>query len=195
MPNNFTGLEVNVTIDGISYEASLEEDITIDGQDLDAEFLTQARKFAWWAMVSELAKDLMNRRKYDLDQLYARQDHRVRMEASCPPSPAKPVKLTEKMVENSVITSPEYKTAYESYLDTKKYYGMLSAGREAFVQRKEMLISLGANYRAEGNADPVLLQEKAKIKASELARRRVVASVTNQPPRDSRNTRTPVRKP
>jgi hypothetical protein len=188
MSNNFTGLEVNVDIGGITYTASLEEDIEIDGQDLDAEFLTQARKFAWWAMVSELAKDLMNRRKYDLDQLYARLDHKVRMEASCPPAPAKPIKLTEKMVENSVITSPEYKAAYETYLEIKKYYGMLSAGREAFVQRKEMLISLGANYRAEGNADPVLLQERAKAKASEIARRRSGSGTTPT------SKRTPVRK-
>ncbi len=190
MSNNFTGLEVRVEIEGITYEASLEEDIEIDGQDLDAEFLTQARKFAWWAMVSELAKDLMNRRKYELDQLYARLDHKVRMEASCPPPPAKPIKLTEKMVENSVITSPEYKTAYESYLEIKKYHGMLSVGREAFVQRKEMLISLGANYRAEGSADPVLLQERAKAKAAEVARRRMqqTGSGTTAP------KRTPVRK-
>lgn len=208
MPNNFAGLEVNVTIGGIDYQATLEDDIRIRAHDLDAEFLEQARKFSWWAMVAELAKDQVGRVKYELEQLYARLDAMKRAEAV-----AAKVKKTEKMVENEVITSPDYQVKYKEYLEAKKHYGMLQAGREAFVQRKEMLISLGANYRAEGSADPVLLQEKAKQKAADQARRReqdkqeeaarkeavreaAKRRAEEQGSGDSRTTeRTPVRKP
>lgn len=208
MSNNFAGLEVNVTIGGIDYQATLDDDIRIRAHDLDAEFLEQARKFSWWAMVAELAKDQMGRLKYELDQLYARLDCKSRADAA-----ANKVKKTEKMVENECITSPEYQQAYQEFLEAKKHYGMLQAGREAFVQRKEMLISLGANYRAEGSADPVLLQEKAKAKAAEQAKRRAQQrqeeaarkeaakeaarrKAEEQGSGDSRTTeRTPVRKP
>jgi hypothetical protein len=165
MMMDFSGLEVNVEIGGITYHASLEDDITIDSQDLDNEFLNQARKYAWWAMVSELAKDLVARRKYELDMLYAQLDQKKRATAL-----ANKFKMTEKMVENEVITDVSYQEAKRDYLQAKQWYGLLQAGREAFAQRKEMLISLGANYRAEGQADPVLLQEKAKQKAADQAR-------------------------
>ena len=83
------------------------------------------------------------------------------------------------MVENEVITDPRYQKTMTEYLSIKKDHGMLQAGREAFTQRKEMLISLGANYRAEGNADPVILQEVAKQKAVAMARARAQQKVTS----------------
>lgn len=73
------------------------------------------------------------------------------------------MKLTEKMVENEVITNPLYEAAMQAYLQAKKEHGLLMVGREAMGHRKEMLISLGANYRAEAN-DPYVAQ-KSKVKA------------------------------
>ena len=122
----------------------------------------------------------MSKKKYELDMLYASIDHKARQAAL-----ASKVKLTEKMVENTVITDQEFQQAKREYLEAKKEFGVLQAGREAFIQRKEMLISLGANYRAEGNADPVLLQEKAKQKAAQKAaeRSRVDAAKTKTAPK------------
>jgi len=168
-------LDVQVTINGISYSSSLEDDIKIDPSDLDAEFVEQSRKYAWWAILSEMAKDLVSKQKYDLDILYAQLDHEKRSQALV----AK-VKLTEKMVENEVITDKRYQAKMKEYLESKRQYGVLQAGREAFTQRKEMLISLGANYRAEGNADPVILQEMAKQKAAAIAKAK--AENKQQPP-------------
>lgn len=167
MPMDFRGLEVRFEINGVTYEGSLDDEITIESADLDGEFVEQARKFAWWAMLSELAKDKQAVIKNELDQLYARLDHKVRSEAAAATDPAgksAPVKLTEKMVENSVITDPMYQKVMKEYLEAKKEYGLLSAGRDAFAQRKEMLISLGANYRMQ-SFDPVVNTEKARVGA------------------------------
>lgn len=164
---SFKGLEVSVELEGVTYEASLEDEIEIDGQNLEGEFLNQAKKFAWWSMVSELAKDLMVGQKFQLDLLYARIDEEKRTNAQ-----ANKMKTTEKMIENMVITDQRYQEAMQEYHKAKKWYGLLASGREAFSQRKEMLISLGANYRMEATADPVLKQEKAKQKAVDVARKR-----------------------
>ena len=185
MPHNFKGLDVSVSFNGITYQSSLEDDITINPTDLDAEFVEQPRKYVWWAILSEVAKDLMGQKKYQMELLYAKLDHEKRTAAM-----TNKVKLTEKMVENEVITDPRYQRIMSEYLSIKKDYGMLSAGRDAFTQRKEMLISLGANYRAEGNADPVILQEVAKQKAVALARSRAQQKVSPEPTQSS-VTRTP----
>lgn len=182
--HNFKGLDVEVTFNGITYQSSLEEDITINPSDLDSEFVEQSRKYAWWAILSEVAKDLMGQKKYQMELLYAKLDHEKRTAAM-----TNKVKLTEKMVENEVITDPRYQKMMAEFLSIKKDYGVLLAGKEAFTQRKEMLISLGANYRAEGNADPVILQEVAKQKAASLARSRAQQKVEQE------QTKSPVRTP
>jgi len=162
MPMNFKGLEVTFEVNGITYSGGLDSDLEIDRDDLNGEFQEQAKKFAWWAALSELAKDKQAGLKHELDKVYARLDHASRSNAA---ASIPPVKLTEKMVENEVITSPIYEQAMQNYLQAKKEYGLLMAGREAMSQRKEMLISLGANYRAEAN-DPLIVQhEKSKVKA------------------------------
>jgi len=189
MSRNFAGLEVQTEIGGVEYNATLEEDIEIDPSDLDAEFVEQPRKFAWWAMVCELAKDQLARRKYDLEKLYAVVDADRRMDAV-----KSKVKKTERMIENEVITDKRYQQAKLDMLDAKRQHGILYAGKQAFEQRKEMLISLGANYRAEGNADPVLLQETAKAKAADHARRRAASKSSKKKPTKKPTTK-PKRKP
>ena len=160
MPTNFTGLEVKFEVGGITYHATLEDDIEIDQNDLNTEFMNQPKKFAWWAVLSELAKDKSATLKNQLGRLYAKLDHQVRTEAQ-----NGKVKLTEKMVENTVTDKAEYNDLLAELTKARNEHGMLSAGREAFVQRKEMLISLGANYRMEGNQDPIVAQEKVRTKA------------------------------
>jgi hypothetical protein len=160
-------IQVTCEIDGVVHDLDIDDEIGIDAQDLDGEFVEQARKFARWAMLSELAKDKVATLKNRLEQLYARTDHRVRQEAL---TSNPPVRLTEKMVENSVITDGDYQQLLEALLRARKEHGLLVQGRESFIQRKEMLISLGANYRAEGAADPVVLREAARERAVQKAR-------------------------
>jgi len=176
MSYNFKGLDISVTFNGVTYQSSLEEDVKINSSDLDGEFVEQPRKYVWWAVLSEIAKDLVAQKKYEMEMLYARLDHEKRTAAM-----AAKVKLTERMVENEVITDTRYQKCMAEYLEIKKQNGVLGAGKEAFAQRKDMLISLGANYRAEGNADPVILQEVAKNKAANMARARAQQKIEPEP--------------
>lgn len=184
---DFKGLEVNFETAGITYNASLDEDTQIDQGDLDSEFADQPRKFAWWAMVCELAKDRVAVLKTQLDRLYATVDHRVRTEAI-----TNKVKLTEKMVENSVITDPEYVNLQKEWLKARKDHAMLARGVEALAQRKEMLISLGANARASLTAGPRINEEHSKAKAKHIATSRATTAV--EPPQEPETRRQPVRR-
>lgn len=162
--NNFSGIEINLTIDGENYKSELHTDLIIDDNELDDEFMEQSRKFAWWAAVEVLAKDYYEVKKMELKRLYAVTDAMSREEGK-----ASGTKKTEKMVENEVLTNQVYQKTENELAEIRKQYGLAHAGKESFEQRKEMLVSLGANYRAEIGADPTVMKDKAKFKAIKLA--------------------------
>lgn len=133
----------------------LGEDLSVNHSALSDVFATHAEKFAWYSTAYELAQDHEARLKEELARTYARVDHKIRMEAK-----GANVKMTEKMVENSVITHPIYTELQEKYLDAKRNSGLLKAARDAMIHRRDMLIQMGANYRAEGASDISLREQQ-----------------------------------
>lgn len=175
---NFKHANPNLELEpGVVLTSEIQDDLYINHADLQEEFLRQPELFAWWASTCELAKDLVARQKFLLERLAANIDHQARMEAeTASQALGKTVKLTEKMVENTVIGNKEYQTAMLQYLELKKQYGMLQAGKEAIEQKKDMLISLGANYRAEASSNPRILMDAARERARKA---RAEAAVEN----------------
>jgi hypothetical protein len=172
---NYSGIKVEIEINKENYESELYDNLTIDDTDLDKEFRQQPRLFAWWAAVETLIKDLYETRKMQLKRLYAVLDSRVREDGK-----ATKTKLTEKMVENTVITKPEYQKAENELSKIRKQFGLAHVGKEAFEQRKEMLISLGANRRSEVSANPVVKKEKNKIEVVHTIKEREQAKQEKQ---------------
>jgi hypothetical protein len=164
---NYSGIQIDVVIQGEKYASDLNLDLLINDSLLEEEFIDQPRKFAWWAAVEILARDQFEVKKTQLKRLYAVIDKRTR-DAGVESGK----KLTEKMVENTVLTDLEYQKAENELGNIKKQYNFAHVGKEAFEQRKEMLISLGANYRAEITADPTIVKEKEKIRAERVKKQR-----------------------
>jgi hypothetical protein len=156
--NNYSGIKVEIEINKENYESELYDNLTIDDTDLDKEFVEQPRLFAWWAAVETLIKDLYETKKTQLKRDYAVIDARVREEGKITET-----RLTEKMIENTVITDPKYQIAENELAEIRKQFSLAHVGKEAFEQRKEMLISLGANRRSEVSANPIVKKEKNKI--------------------------------
>jgi len=175
---------------GVVLTSGLQEDLFIDSADLQGEFLRQPELFAWWASTCELAKDLVAKQKFLLERLAAIVDHHIREEAQKESiSLGKTVKLTEKMVENSIITNEEYQKATFHYLELKRQLGMLQAGKDAIEQKKDMLISIGANYRAEASSNPSILMAAARDRARQAVEHRKAEEPAEEPAK-----RTPVGK-
>ncbi len=136
------------------YPNDLHAHLQVNPTNLNGEFSGHAERFAWYATAYELASDVEMRLKEELARLYARLDAHTRQEGH-----GAGVKLTEKMVENTVITHASYIEAQEKYLDAKRNAGLLRAAKDSMVHRKDMLVQLGANYRAEGGSDISLKQD------------------------------------
>jgi hypothetical protein len=142
---------------GRSFDNTATEDLRINPAELTSEFVSHPERFAKWATLYELAVDTETRLKDELDRVYARMDHHTRIQGK-----DAGVKLTETMVENTVITSAEYVDALDMYHEAKKTAGLLKAARDAMIHRRDMLIQLGATYRAEGNADISVREDTAR---------------------------------
>lgn len=140
-----------------SFPNHLKEDLYINQSALSDTFAEHSERFAWYSTAYELALDHEARIKEEFSRLYARLDHATRMEGKNTNT-----KLTEKMVENTVITHPKYVELQEKYLNAKRNTGLLKSAKDAMIHRKDMLIQMGANYRAEGVSDLSLKEQQYK---------------------------------
>jgi len=131
----------------------LTEHTDLKSKHINESFMEHSQLFAWYATAYELALDNEARLKEELPRTYARLDHLHRTNGK-----AAGVKMTEKMVENTVITDSAYVKASGGYLDAKRNTGLLKAAKDAMIHRRDMLIQLGATYRAEGQSDLTLKQ-------------------------------------
>ncbi len=141
------------------YDKDLEQELFVNRGDLSGEFADHSLRFAWFSTAYELCVDHEARVKSLLERQAAHLDFIVRQEFQ-----AANLKSTEKKVENSVITRPEYTELQEKLFDAKLQTGLAKAARDAMIHRRDMLIGLGANQRAEGNSDVSILTEQVKNK-------------------------------
>lgn len=177
MSKDFSGLAEDLLVAGKERGNPIDEDVKINPVDLTYEFETHPEKYAWWAFLAEHAKAEVEDLKNRLNVLYAQLDFQVRDKARQEEEVAKsqkrkPIKYTEKMVESEILIAGEYQDLAKELIRTKKVAGIAAAGRAAMDHRRDMLLQIGANYRVEGQADPVILKEAAKEKAREMAQRK-----------------------
>ena len=85
------------------FDNNLDEHLNLRTKNVNECFMEHAELFAWYATAYELALDVEIRAKDALSRLYARVDAQARDAAR-----SAGVKMTEKMVENTVITDPQY---------------------------------------------------------------------------------------
>lgn len=136
-----------------SYESDLDSDLRIDKFNLSEEFEKHAGRFAWYSACYELAVDFEARLKTELERAYAKIDAQVRAQLE-----SHNIKATEKKIEGMVLTNNVYVQLVDQYNEAKLQTGLLKAARDAMMMKKDCLISLGANVRAELSSNPSLLQ-------------------------------------
>lgn len=141
-------------INGNSHRSMLAVDLDIDRLNLSEEFENHSKRYAWYSTAYELCLDKERRLKSELARAYAQLDAQARATMK-----AQGIRVSEKKVENMVITTPDYIEIQGRYLDAQRMTGLLKAARDAMIHKKDCLISLGANIRAELASDPSLLQE------------------------------------
>lgn len=138
---------------------NVQEELSVSEETLSQDYMEQAGKYAWWAVLAESAKAQRDKKEIDMDKAEAEADKRVRKELELDG-----VKITESLVKSRIKLDSEYLEAVDAYNKAKKNAAVLDKLVRAFDHRKEMLISLGAQLREEkGNVgDLRSLKSKAK---------------------------------
>lgn len=134
------------------FEAEVfEDDLKIERDNLDTAFIRQASMYAYYA--SRHAEMLRQeaRLKMFLEITEAKLDKSARDRASAAGS-----KITENQIRAEIILSPDYISAQRNYSEAKGMTALAASAVEAFRQRRDMLIQLGANSRAELQGGPVI---------------------------------------
>ena len=139
--------KIDITLNGVEYDHSFEDDVSIDRTNLDEEFSTQPTKYAFYAFLAEEAKYLADRQKAILENVYAAIDTEKRTNASTLLAQNPKHKHTEKMYENEVKGDARYKDTLEAYHKAKLLAGQLDVASRAIAMRRDMLMQMGATAR------------------------------------------------
>lgn len=164
-------LEIRVKTKKADRIVDLAEDLKIDSANINEAFCNQPALYAWWATVAAQAKALADRKRLEVDRqeeylkktLMGELDAEVRQELEMNGE-----KITESKVLNGIYVHPSYKeelaTLYslrDELQELQEQCTTLDTAREALNQRKDMLISLGAQLRQEGNNVDLSIKQMA----------------------------------
>jgi hypothetical protein len=157
-----TDSETGTTLDvapptSVVDESAFSSDVKINEGDLNKEFVSQAALFAKYAMQEARAQGEVIRTKFILEVTEAEVASKIREGYRL-----KDQKITEKQLEAEVLKNPAHRAAYRKYLAAKESAEILRAAKDAFAQRKDMLVQLGLTKRQEADQNSLSLREKVK---------------------------------
>jgi hypothetical protein len=119
----------------------LKEDLAIDVNALDQEWLQQSVKFDEYASLAGKAEDAYDRAKFELENTNCELDSQIRADPeNYGLNPGD--RLTESWVTKIIQKQLAYRRAYEHFLKTKSTYKRLSIAVKSFEHRKDALENL-----------------------------------------------------
>lgn len=141
---------------------SYEQDLEIDPQALDVEWLKQSNLFMKYSKLKANADRKADRSKQALDISKAVMDNKIRSNPK-KYSKNKVDKMTEKMIQTIVDTSDSVKKANEKFIDAKYKASIFFSAVLAFNHRKtalENLVRLNSQEYFSAPKEPRNLKEK-----------------------------------
>jgi hypothetical protein len=136
-----------------------EKDVTIDESALDVEWLAQPKLMLTYGNHAAEKRKEVDLAKEKLDVVKAELDRKIRENPEIFGLP----KITETVVQNTIIIQPEYKKASENYIETKYELDMAMSAVRAIDQKKQALENLvrlhGQQYFAGPKVPRDLSQE------------------------------------
>jgi len=154
-------------------EINYEQDVAIDSNALDLEWLNQPE------LMRKYAKHMADAKK-ELDEAKERLDvGKARIETDIRANPEKHnmAKSTEAAIQSAIILQPEYQKLAREYSDAKYEYEVAGAVVRAIDQRKTALENLvrllGLSYFAGPQSPRDLEQEKLAEKSRKMENQKV----------------------
>ncbi len=141
-------------IKGVIDTKKLAADAHPNEDDLNTEFQEQAGKTVYWGAQAAKAAHQELRAKNNLELTEARLDNVIRSEAA-----AEGKKLTENAIKAAVKLDADYQDALKLHHDAIYVNNLAKTATTGMATKRDMLISLGANHRAEAQGQIRMNQE------------------------------------
>ena len=123
---------------------SFGKDVLVDKNNLSESFANQGGMFAHYSVAVYQASLQASSKKLLMDTIYATLDKEVREAAV-----ASGEKITEDKVKQSIRMNPKFIIAQKDHIEAEALYDHYRNLLEAFRQRKDMLVQMGADAREE----------------------------------------------
>ena len=161
---------LTVEMSGKTYAQDLNEDLRINADDINESYIDQTSKFAWWAVLAAQARAKADRIKSAIEKqdeyirkiLTGELDAEVRKNLELDGE-----KVTEGKVTNGIYKNERYieemnklHNLRDEYVEANEDACILEAAKDALNQRKEMLISLGAQMRTDMSNTELTMKKK-----------------------------------
>lgn len=163
-------LNIEVKLRTGVYQGDLAEDLKINIDNLSESYIDQPGKYAWWASLAAQARAIADKIKAEVDNKedYVRKSLRGELDAKVRKGlELDGEKITETKVENAIYSHPAYREGMEELQDLRIKYAqanenavLLESARAALDQRKDMLISLGAQLRSDYNNTSISIKKE-----------------------------------
>lgn len=143
----------------IDLKKKYQEEIRFSKETIHDDLMQQASKYAFYAIMAELAEEAYDDAKLELELLEATLDEHYRNKFLQSGD-----KITEKKLEKVVALNKARIESVKDKIMAKKNWGILKALTKAFEQRKEGVIALASIYRQEHDVDIFIKKEELRKK-------------------------------
>lgn len=155
-----------VVVGKTRFQYSLQELFKIGGDDLDNEYATQAAKYASVATLVARAEREVSLAVLNVEREYAAADEHARIDLV-----EQTGKTTEAAVKAYISMDEAYDKARQDEIEAKYVYRFLRMVSSALEMKSDMLISMGAQQRAEMGMTGISIKERRLENEIESAKR------------------------
>jgi hypothetical protein len=153
----------------------LKADVEFDPTDLDNAARSQAPMFVTYANLARLARRQFERMKVAVEimesRLYAYHRDELTKEGK---------KATEAQIDAAVKTDKRYFAAKEKFIDARAIYDLANDAREAFSQRKDMIVQMTVDRRTERQGELRIMAADTAAESAQSARQAVLKGLAAQ---------------
>lgn len=141
------------------FEPDYMAELEVARETINKNLTEQPGYFAFYAVLSELCEREYRSAKLELELTEAELDSQIREEFR-----EKKERITEAQIVTEIHLQEAYLKAVMKVNEWRKNAGVVKAVREAFAQRKDMLITLASNMRMERDTDVFVKKQEIEGK-------------------------------
>ena len=148
-------LNIKLKLGGKTYQSKLYKELSI-GSNINEDIIKQPGTFAWYAVLMSLAKKFFDEKKSEKKQTYAKLDKFYRGEEG------RLDRITDKSVDQAIERDKKYIASCQEVIEAEFNYNLMYSAVESFKQKKDMLVTLASNMRAEYGSNMTILTNETK---------------------------------